>query len=136
MIIAKGSSWDGASDGTDDVYADVCPNPNNVTVIAVTGSTSTAITQKTGQVLLTGGTAATALTLEAPISGTDDYKKLSISATHAVAHVITNASVGFNAKGSSGTITFPTTSVNPGSVVLLAYLGNWYVVENTGCTVA
>jgi len=81
MIKAKGSSWDGASDGTSNVYADVCSN----TIVAYTADG--AIVEKTGLVILSK-TSAAAMTLSIPIAGVDNGKKLRIISTTAYAHVV------------------------------------------------
>lgn len=92
-----------------------------------------AITIQTGQVILTKASAA-AITIAAPTAGTHDKMEITIFTHTAQAHVITCASVGFNAKGSSGTVTF--TAAIGNSVTLRAYNGNWYAVVKTGVTVA
>ena len=61
---------------------------------------------------------------------------LYIYSESAFAHVITSGTVGFNAKGSSGTATFGAARGN--GVSLIARNGNWYVLAgaNTGVTLA
>lgn len=63
-----------------------------------------AITIRDGLVILSKDSAA-AITLAAP-SVLEDGKQLTIITSTAFAHVITGSVVGFNAKGSSGTITY------------------------------
>ena len=92
-----------------------------------------AITAKGGVVVVTKGSAA-ALTLAAPVSGTDDGKTLTLTTTTAFAHVVTSPVRGFNGKGASGTVTLAASK--GGGVQLVAYAGDWYTVANVGATVA
>lgn len=92
-----------------------------------------AITNKEGIVVFTKGSAG-AITLADPTATTDDGKRMICIAGSAQAHVITNAADGFNAKGSSGTVTY--TAALGNSCTLVAHAGHWYVVNNTGVTVA
>jgi hypothetical protein len=91
-----------------------------------------AITIAHGTVVLTKATAA-AITIDVPPVAMNGAQLVIISTT-AVAHVITQGAVGFNAKGSSGTATF-TTAIGNGAV-LVAYNGNWYVPAKTNVTLA
>lgn len=86
-----------------------------------------------GRSVITKGSAL-AGTLAAPTSGTDDFKILEIVSTTAAAHVITCASVGFNAKGSSGTATY--TAAIGNALRLMAYAGNWYSEDKINVTLA
>ena len=99
----------------------------------VTISGDGAITAAPSSIYLSKGSAA-AITIVAPTSVTHDGYLIRIVCQTAQAHVVTCASVGFNAKGSSGTITFAAAIGN--SVLLEAKGGNWYVVSNIGGTVA
>ena len=126
MIKAKGSSWDGASDGTNDVLADVVHN--TITDYSVDG----AILDKTSLVTLSKAGVG-AYSLAAP-GALDDGKVLTLLATSANAHVVTSPVVGFNAKGSSGTCTFG--GAKGDSVVLVALGGNWYTKAKINVTVA
>ena len=93
--------------------------------VIVTGSTAAAITAKSGIVILDCASAATALTIADPIAGADDGKLLTIIDIVGKADIITDATSGFNGKGSSGTLTF--TDAKPGQAVqLVAYGGLWY----------
>lgn len=92
-----------------------------------------AITIQTGTVLLSKGSAA-AITIAAPTATTHDRIQIEVIALTAQAHVITCATVGFNAKGSSGTLTFG--GAKGDSVKLRAYNGNWYVVASVNVTPA
>lgn len=74
-------------------------------------------------VLLSKGSAA-AITIVAPTATTHDRFEITVVATSAQAHVITCATDGFNAKGSSGTLTFG--GAKGDSVVLVAHNGHWY----------
>lgn len=93
---------------------------------------------KKGRVVLTKGSAA-AIALAAPVAGLpsaggDDGREIQIVSTTAFAHVITCSTVGFNGKGSSGTITF---AANKGSsTTVIAYQGNWYTLAGIGATAA
>lgn len=100
-------------------------------VQAITGDG--AITIQTGMVVLSKGSAA-AITIAAPTAGDHDGIEITVVTLTAQAHVITQGTVGFNAKGSSGTVTF--TAAIGNAVVLRAYNGNWYAVVKTGVTVA
>lgn len=92
-----------------------------------------AITIANSTVYLTKGSAA-AITIAAPTAGTHDGLEIWVIAGSAQAHVITCSTVGFNAKGSSGTVTY--TAAIGNAVVLKAYNGNWYTPVKTGVTVA
>jgi len=89
-----------------------------------------------GAITLVGGGVAMltkagigAYTLAVP---TVDGSILYCVSTTANAHVITQATVGFNAKGSSGTITFG--GAIGDSVTLVSYSGNWYVLSDNNIT--
>lgn len=99
-----------------------------VQVLAADG----AITIRDGLVILSKGSAG-AYTITAPTVA-EDGKQLVIVTTTAQAHVITSATVGFNAKGSSGTATY--TAAIGNSVTLDAYNGNWYASVKTGVALA
>jgi hypothetical protein len=84
-----------------------------------------------------------AYTLTAPTATTDDGKILYIVAiTHHI-RTVTCSTVGFNAKGSSGAIGWPTGGAGVGTsgidwpVTVVAYQGNWYMLSTlpTGVTV-
>ena len=118
MIHAEGTSFDGASDGTSDVYADVAEK--TITTYTASG----AITDKNAMVILNAGTAL-AMTLALPVSGGpgagDDGKVLKITSETSQAHTITCTS-GFNG-GASSTVTF----ANAGDgVTLRAFGGYWW----------
>jgi hypothetical protein len=98
---------------------------------AITGDG--AITIQNAIVLLSKAGAG-AITLAAPTAGTHDLLEIEVITLTAQAHVITGGVVGFNAKGSSGTITF--TAAIGNSVRLRAWNGHWYVVGKNGVTVA
>ena len=98
---------------------------------AITGDG--AITIQNAVVVLSKGSAA-AITIAAPTAGTHDGIVIEVIAISAQAHVITSAVDGFNAKGSSGTVTF--TAAIGNAVTLRAYNGHWYTVNQTGVTVA
>lgn len=95
-----------------------------------------AITAKMGIVVITKGTAA-AITIAAPISGTDDFKRLTIVSATAAAHTITNTTPGFNNPASSTSSDVATASAAKGNTLdLIAYQGAWYVVGNINFTLA
>jgi hypothetical protein len=79
-----------------------------------------AITLKSGQVHLTKGSAA-AITIALP---DHDGQELTIITETAYAHVVTQATDGFNAKGSSGTLTFTAAAGN--AVVIVSRNGHWW----------
>jgi hypothetical protein len=93
-----------------------------------------AVTLKEGTCLITKSADAVAGTLAAPTATTDDGKVLRIIATTAKAHVITGSVDGFNAKGSSGTLTFG--GAIGDAVTLVAYNGHWYTSSLVNVTVA
>lgn len=93
-----------------------------------------AITIASGaRVLLSKGSAA-AITIAAPTATTHDGFTITVIATSAQAHVITSATDGFNAKGSSGTLTFG--GAIGDSVTLMAHNGHWYTVSLINVTPA
>jgi hypothetical protein len=119
MIIAKGSSWDGSSDGTSNVYADVADKTIG------TYSADGAITEMAGVVIISKASAA-AMTLTIPVAGGagvgDDGKKLKIISTTNYAHVITCAG-GFMPGASTVTLAAEAGT----SCTLEAYNGYWYI---------
>lgn len=92
-----------------------------------------AITVASGTIRLTKGSAA-AITIVAPTTPAQDNIIIDVYSTTAQAHVITCASDGFNAKGSSGTATFSTDVGN--FLRLRADTGHWLAIIKTGVTVA
>jgi hypothetical protein len=92
-----------------------------------------AITISPGIIALTKGTAA-AITIAAPTAVTHDGYLIWVYTETAAAHVITCATVGFNLKGSSGTVTF--TAAIGNAVLLCARNGNWIALTKTGVTLA
>ena len=90
-----------------------------------------AITLLGGGVALLTHNDAGAYTLAVP---TVDYVELTCIAGTAAAHVITQATVGFNAKGSSGTATFG--GAIGDAVTLISYNGNWYCKAEHNVTFA
>lgn len=118
---------------TGDVTGDVTGNVIGGVQSAVeTKANDGAIAIEPKTVFLTKGSAA-AITLAVPSSGLNGTI-LTVIAGSAQAHVITQGTVGFNAKGSSGTITF--TAAIGNAVQLIAYEGNWYTVSSRNVTVA
>ena len=101
-----------------------------VTTIAGDGAITIA---PSAMIKLSKGTAA-AITLAAPTTTTHDGYKVMVFSTTAAAHVITGSVDGFNAKGSSGTITFG--GAIGDSVSLVAMGGHWYTTSKVNATVA
>ena len=101
------------------------------TVVAITGDG--AITIVPCSVFLSKGSAA-AITLAAPTTVTHDGYTIRIVAISAQAHVVTGSVDGFNAKGSSGTLTFG--GALGDSVTLVAKGGHWYTLAKINVTVA
>lgn len=101
---------------------------------AVTVAGPTAITLKSGLVLLgrSGGAAAT--TLAAPTATTDDGKVLYLLATTAQAHTVTVAG-GANGGGAAADVGTFGGAIGD-CVTLVAYAGVWYVLANTNVTFA
>lgn len=94
-----------------------------------------AIGVKEGTVVITKAGVA-ALTLANPTATLDDGKVLTILSVTANAHTVSNAAgAGFNGGGTGADIgTFAAAKGN--HLVLMAYQGVWYVVENAGVTLA
>ena len=68
---------------------------------------------------------ALAITLSAPVKGSDDGKRISVLSTTAFAHTITCTGHLIDGNGHSNVMTF---AAQPGAgIVLVAYQGNWYV---------
>ena len=89
-----------------------------------------AITINSGVVILSKGSAA-AITIAVP---DQDGQTITVITSTAQAHVITQGTVGFNAKGSSGTCTF--TAAIGNAVTLVSSGGQWYTAVKTGVTPA
>ncbi len=89
-----------------------------------------AITLKSGVVVLSKASAA-AITIAVP---DQDGQQLHVVTSTAQAHVITQATDGFNAKAASGTCTF--TAAVGNSVTLVSQGGHWYTVVKNGVTIA
>lgn len=100
-------------------------------VVAITGDG--AITVAPSTVYLSKGSAA-AITIVAPTATTHDGYIIRVVAISAQPHVITSSVVGFNAKGSSGTLTFG--GAIGDAVEIQAYQGNWYTTSRVNVTPA
>jgi hypothetical protein len=123
MIRAQGQSWNGAADGSDDVYADVAAN--NITVLTQASvAVDSTVRVKNGVVMLDATSAALALNIEDPTATSDDGKFLYLISKSSYAHTITDAVSGFNNHGSTQTITWPASAGK--GVQLMAYNGKWY----------
>ena len=84
--------------------------------------------------VITKGTAA-ALTLAAPTATTHDGVIIEIISTTAAAHTVTATTVGFNAGDAASDVgTFGAAIGN--SLKVIAYQGEWYVLNNVNVTLA
>lgn len=101
---------------------------------AITVAGPTAITLKSGLVLLARTAGAAATTLAAPTAGTDDGKVLHLLATTAQAHTVTVAG-GANGGGAAADVGTFGGAIGD-CVTLVAYNGVWYVLSNTNVTFA
>jgi len=104
--------------------------PSDVVVNVQTITGDGAVTIKSGIVILSKGSAA-AITIAVP---DQDGQVLFIVTSTAQAHVITQATDGFNAKGSSGTCTY--TAAVGNAVTLVSQGGHWWATTKTGVTLA
>jgi len=118
----------GPSSSTIDVAHQGIPFDLTEDIQAITGDG--AITLESGVVYLSKASAG-AITIALP---DHDGQTITVITTTAQAHVITQATDGFNAKGSSGTVTF--TAAIGNACQLKAYNGHWWVPVKTGVTVA
>lgn len=84
--------------------------------------------------LITKGTAA-ALTLAAPTATTHDGVTITIVATTAAAHTVTATTIGFNAGDAASDVCTFTAAIG-NNLVVTAYQGEWYVVNNVNGTLA
>lgn len=93
-----------------------------------------AIALRSHVAIITKGTAA-ALTLAVPTATTHDGVVIEIVSTTAAAHTVTATTVGFNAGDAASDVgTFAAAIGNGLSVV--AYQGEWYVLNNVNVTLA
>lgn len=93
-----------------------------------------AITDLNGGQVLLSGTAARAMTLAAP-SVNDNGVKLTIIATTAFAHTVTQTTPGFN-NGSTASDVATFGGAVGDNIVLIAYNGIWYVQSTRNVTLA
>lgn len=101
----------------------------------VTTYASGAISTNYGVALLTGA-GATTYTLADPTAGTDDGQILRIMSTTAQAHKVDNsAGSGFNV-GGAGADTLVFGGAIGDNATLLAYNGDWYVIDLRNVTIA
>ena len=127
MLTVKGTSWSGASDGTNDVFADIADKTIKVYAADAT------IAEKNARIIITKASIC-ALTLARPTAGTpetggDDGKKLKITSASAYQHTIT-CTGGFMPAATTITL-----AGNAGdSVDLTAYNGYWYIGNTTTVT--
>jgi hypothetical protein len=117
---------------------------NAVTAAALTGalqqpvelaSANGAIASKSGVVMITKTGALAAMTLAAPVAGTDDGKLLTVVAATAFAHTVTNASPGFNNAGASGDVATFGGAIGD-SMQVVAFNGRWHVLALRNVTLA
>lgn len=101
------------------------------TVAVITGDGAITIAPST--VALTKGSAA-AITLAAPTATTHDGYLIRVYSETAFQHVITSGVDGFNAKGSSGTITLGGAAGD--AATLVARNGHWWVIGAVNAVVA
>jgi hypothetical protein len=94
-------------------------------------STDTVIQARAGRRLITYG-AALAMTLGAPIAGTDDGKYIRVTSTTAFAHTITATGLLKTGSASVNVATFA--AFAGAALTLMAYNGLWYVVNSVGIT--
>lgn len=92
-----------------------------------------AITVTPSYLVITKGSAA-ALTIAAPTAVTHDGYVIDIYSETAFAHVVTQGTVGFDLKGSSGTLTWA--AAKGGHVRIVARNGQWQVHSVRGVTIA
>lgn len=84
--------------------------------------------------VITKGTAA-ALTLAAPTATTHDGVIIEIVSSTAAAHTVTATTIGFNAADAAGDVGTFGAAIGNGLRVV-AYQGEWYVLNNIGVTIA
>lgn len=94
-----------------------------------------AITVKNGVCLIAKTVAGVvAATLADPVTGTDDFKRLTIANAQAQANTVTSASSFGGGGGGEDVCTFSATIGD--SLSLLAYAGKWYITGNHQATIA
>lgn len=103
---------------------------SNVPVATIAGDGAITILPG-GKVRLSKGSAA-AITIAAPTNTTHDGYQMTVFSSTAFAHVITCSTDGFNAKGSSGILTFG--GAIGDSAVITAMGGHWYVTGKVNVT--
>lgn len=111
---------------------DVAPLLANMgAATVVTATAGAVVTQTTGTVLITA-TAAAAISLAAPVAGTNDGNSLKFLSTGAFAHVVSAPSNGIN--GNKTNATFAAAIANGFEVT--AFNGEWYLDRQTGITLS
>ncbi len=98
-----------------------------------TASADGAITLKSGTVFITKASAA-ALTLANPTATADDGKHLTILATTAAAHTVSNAAGGGSTGGGAGADVGTFGGAKGDNIRLVAYQGAWYVASAINVT--
>ena len=93
-----------------------------------------AIAIRSHTAVITKGTAA-AMTLAAPTATTHDGVIVNIISTKAAAHTVTATTIGFNAGDATSDVGTFAAAIGNGMTVL-AYQGEWYVLNNTNVTLA
>jgi hypothetical protein len=94
--------------------------------------TNGAISIKAGKVMLIKAGVA-AMTLAAPVAGTDDGKVLKFSTSTANAHTVTFPSGKIN--GGANTVATWTAAIGNG-MEIIAYQGVWYTISTKGVTIS
>lgn len=125
----------GASGGTVLIrkYAEKSQNDTEFELLSADGAVTIPNTNKT--FIVTKATAA-ALTLADPTAGTHDGVKLTFISATAAAHTLSNsAGSGFNAGGAGADVgTFG--GAKGDGITVIAYNGDWYVIDKTNVTLA
>lgn len=130
-ITAAGFTGDVTGDVTGNVTGDVTGAVQE-TVNAYASSSAISIASQVA--LITGGTAL-AMTLAAPTATTHDGIIIRIISTTAQAHTITATTIGFNAGDAASDVATLGGAIGDGLTVV-AYQGEWYVLNNTNATLA
>lgn len=117
------------------VVGDVTGNVTGAVVPTVNAyAANGAITIASQVAVITKGTAA-AMTLAAPTTGTDDGVTITIVSDTAAAHTITATTIGFNKADAAGDVATLGGAIGDGLAVM-AYQGEWLVLNNINATIA
>ena len=102
------------------------------TVIAYSANGAISIAPQVA--VITKGTAA-AMTIAAPTATTHDGIIIEIVSTTAAAHTVTATTIGFNAADAGGDVGTFGGAIGDG-LRIVAYQGEWYVLNNINVTIA